>query len=595
MWSDLQEAPYTVRQSVEKTDQSDPAVTADEQEKRTEAASKVLKSSAGKQRSYVFSAAKKYDSTSENPESSPPKSFVAKRVVISDDEDNLPPLKESLEMSVDEPAASVKKSVSSKTQVKPQPAPKQSIYEPIAAATIVAPVATLKQTSTTPDTTPKPSATIPVAPPLPTAKEVPPTAPVIKPKPEATPKPSVKPKPEENSRLNDDDLLGLNESTSQKSVDPVPSGSDLIETGSFLPKGKKTKASLDLLAVDVIPIDTSTDKLISGRRTTTVETTKTVVQTKKEVKSSSSSLVKTGTSQDLLTFDDNPTQNNKDKTQSKMETTKTTWTTETKSSLPSSKKTSTSRDLLAFDAIPIDTNTDKLSQDKKRSTTETTTTTRVTTKKSSADPFDPIPAAAETTKSPVELFDPLLSDSKKDQQSTVSVTFEQKSSTSSSPWSKWAIPTMDTEESEPAVPDPQPLDTTYTYTSKTVYSNNSPPEPEFDSRKSVVYVKSYVNMSEPPSYSSSRYNNSSDFDFVTSSTSSYAYSSPPSAEVMSNCTYCGKLVGSDSKITIDHLNISCHPECFKCGICSKPMGDFIHSMFLHRGTVHCESCYENVF
>ncbi|KAI5624764.1 zinc finger protein 185 with LIM domain, partial [Silurus asotus] len=86
----------------------------------------------------------------------------------------------------------------------------------------------------------------------------------------------------------------------------------------------------------------------------------------------------------------------------------------------------------------------------------------------------------------------------------------------------------------------------------------------------------------------------SDYDYVTSSSSSYAYSSPSSAETMSACTYCGGLVGNNSKITIDHLNISCHPECFKCGICSKPMGDFIHSMFWHCGMVHCESCYANI-
>uniref|UniRef100_A0A3B1KF76 LIM zinc-binding domain-containing protein n=1 Tax=Astyanax mexicanus TaxID=7994 RepID=A0A3B1KF76_ASTMX len=62
----------------------------------------------------------------------------------------------------------------------------------------------------------------------------------------------------------------------------------------------------------------------------------------------------------------------------------------------------------------------------------------------------------------------------------------------------------------------------------------------------------------------------------------------------SACTYCGRPVGNDARITIEHLNISCHPECFQCGICSKPMGDFLDNMFLHRGTVHCENCYANV-
>uniref|UniRef100_A0A8C1RVQ9 Zinc finger protein 185 with LIM domain n=1 Tax=Cyprinus carpio TaxID=7962 RepID=A0A8C1RVQ9_CYPCA len=85
-------------------------------------------------------------------------------------------------------------------------------------------------------------------------------------------------------------------------------------------------------------------------------------------------------------------------------------------------------------------------------------------------------------------------------------------------------------------------------------------------------------------------------DYVSSTTSNYNYSSPSyySRREMTPCTYCGEMVGTDAKITIEHLNISCHPSCFKCGICSKPMGDLLYNMFLHRGTVHCESCYSNV-
>nr|XP_055033394.1 zinc finger protein 185 isoform X2 [Misgurnus anguillicaudatus] len=109
--------------------------------------------------------------------------------------------------------------------------------------------------------------------------------------------------------------------------------------------------------------------------------------------------------------------------------------------------------------------------------------------------------------------------------------------------------------------------------------------PESESKKSFVYLKEYVN--------NSHLDNSS--EYVTSATSSYNYSSPSyySSREGSPCTYCGELMGND-KITLEHLNISCHPYCFKCGICSKPMGDLLYNMFLHRGTVHCESCYYNV-
>lgn len=31
----------------------------------------------------------------------------------------------------------------------------------------------------------------------------------------------------------------------------------------------------------------------------------------------------------------------------------------------------------------------------------------------------------------------------------------------------------------------------------------------------------------------------------------------------STCTYCSEQVGNDAKITIEHLNINCHPSCFK--------------------------------
>ncbi len=35
---------------------------------------------------------------------------------------------------------------------------------------------------------------------------------------------------------------------------------------------------------------------------------------------------------------------------------------------------------------------------------------------------------------------------------------------------------------------------------------------------------------------------------------------------MTLCTYCGEMVGNDAKITIEHMNISCHPSCFKVTI-----------------------------
>ncbi|MCJ8733871.1 hypothetical protein PDJAM_G00228670, partial [Pangasius djambal] len=619
-------APHTVRSTVERTEPSEPSLSAEEQERRTQAASQILNNSAGRQRSYVLSAAKISESPPAKTDSSASSAtaFIAKRVVISEDEDTgsvqlstpVSPPKQSVEMSVDEPTPPESSSATSelkprakpeptpkqsetlsalsdtllstpkstskkpvaqvtspvpetKTVSKPKPSPKTSVNDTVTQATSVAPVAALKKSATAepkPDSTPKASATEPVTPAVPAVKEVPSTTPECKPKPEATPKPSIKPRPvEKTSTLNDNDLLDLTESTPQNSVDPVPTTTDLL-TGDSLPKTEKTKGSLDLLAVDIIPIDTKTDKLSTDKTKTKIEITQTVVQTKKDIKSTPQSSVNpVPTTSDLLTG----------------------------SSLPQTHKTSKSLDLLAYDVIPIDTNKDRLSTDKTQSKVETTTTViqTKTVQKGSADPFDPIPIVRESTKSSVELFDPLLSDSNNGQQQTVTVTFEQKSSKTSSPWDKWVVPTIDTttEDSEPE-PDPEPTDDSYTAYTRTEESSFQ--EPDNEARKNVVYVKSYVNSSDLPRYSTSRYDN--DYDYVTSSSSSYAYSSPSSTVGMTACTYCGGLVGNDSKITIDHLNISCHPECFKCGICSKPMGDFIHSMFCHRGTVHCESCYSNV-
>ncbi|XP_034037231.1 zinc finger protein 185 isoform X2 [Thalassophryne amazonica] len=80
-------APHTVRSS----DNLEDGLSSEEQEKRTEAASSVLKSSAGRQRSYVLSAAKMYESKEQNPDTSVVNntlSFVAKRVEVTDDEDD---------------------------------------------------------------------------------------------------------------------------------------------------------------------------------------------------------------------------------------------------------------------------------------------------------------------------------------------------------------------------------------------------------------------------------------------------------------------------------------------------------------------------
>ncbi|XP_070993724.1 zinc finger protein 185 [Oncorhynchus clarkii lewisi] len=170
------------------------------------------------------------------------------------------------------------------------------------------------------------------------------------------------------------------------------------------------------------------------------------------------------------------------------------------------------------------------------------------------------------------------------------VTVQKQSSDSESPWDRWSAPTVYKEKR-----DPEPsMDRSSSY-SRTLDSsaNQRPTSPDTESKKGFVYLKEYVNATDL-----TKHNTRDNVpDYVTSSSTSHSYSSPSSytrSTTTSACTYCGEQVGNDAKITIEHLNISCHPACFKCGVCSKPMGDFLYNMFLHKGTVHCESCYSNV-
>ncbi|KAF5896918.1 zinc finger protein, partial [Clarias magur] len=317
------------------------------------AASKMLNSSAGRQKSYVMSAAKKYEATPGTTDSSASSTtaFIAKRVVIGEEDDTgsvqpstrVSPPKQSEEMSVDElippeslsatsklktrskpepttklsdtqstlsdtllstsesiskkPVAQVPSPVpETKTVSKPEPSPTKTstVSEKVSQAAPVAPVATLKKSATPepkPDSTLKASTTEPVAPAVPAVKDVPSKTPETKPKVETTPKPSIIPKPvEKTSALNDNDLLDLTGSAPGNLVDPMAPSTDLL-TGGVLPKTEKAKKSLDLLADDIIPFDTSTDKLSSDKTSTKIEISKTVVQTKKDVKSTPVSLV----------------------------------------------------------------------------------------------------------------------------------------------------------------------------------------------------------------------------------------------------------------------------------------------------------------
>ncbi|KAM4021106.1 zinc finger protein 185 isoform 3-T3 [Anomaloglossus baeobatrachus] len=144
--------------------------------------------------------------------------------------------------------------------------------------------------------------------------------------------------------------------------------------------------------------------------------------------------------------------------------------------------------------------------------------------------------------------------------------------------------------------------TTTTTTMETRYENSSSDASQYDpqsSNKGVLFVKEYVNSRDSmksPTASGSFPDYSDDRETLSySSSSSYLYSSPPERSGEGPCTYCGREIKDCPKIILEHLNIYCHEYCFKCGICHKPMGDLIDSLFIHRDVVHCEGCYEKLF
>ncbi|NXI91629.1 ZN185 protein, partial [Psophia crepitans] len=118
-------------------------------------------------------------------------------------------------------------------------------------------------------------------------------------------------------------------------------------------------------------------------------------------------------------------------------------------------------------------------------------------------------------------------------------------------------------------------------------------------RKGVLFVKEYVNSSEPsafPRYGSEQgpYVNARTpgrpGKFCPGAHSPFLHR--PSEPI---CSYCSREIRDCPKIIIEHLNICCHEYCFRCGICHKAMGDLLDKIFIHRDIVHCDKCYEKLF
>ncbi|KAE8287854.1 hypothetical protein D5F01_LYC13911 [Larimichthys crocea] len=72
---------------------------------------------------------------------------------------------------------------------------------------------------------------------------------------------------------------------------------------------------------------------------------------------------------------------------------------------------------------------------------------------------------------------------------------------------------------------------------------------------------------------------------------------PPSREILyetresiSVCSVCDKIIGN-IKISFSEPPVIYHPECLKCGVCDKALGDMLTPMFLHNQVIQCDGCF----
>lgn len=155
-------------------------------------------------------------------------------------------------------------------------------------------------------------------------------------------------------------------------------------------------------------------------------------------------------------------------------------------------------------------------------------------------------------------------------------------------------------QGDPAAPSQQPADPS------TPEWQSSPRRPkqlmELESQassKGILFLKEYMNASEVSSGKlvSSRYSSISSTEDSFDIEKKPPYDSMPYSERTTGgiCTYCNREIRDCPKIILEHLGICCHDYCFKCGICSKPMGELLDQIFIHRNTIHCGKCYEKLF
>eukprot|EP00064_Thunnus_orientalis_P000961 superscaffoldBa00000058_g962 len=656
-------APHTVRSTSENQEGT---LSPEEKEKRTETANNVLKKSAARQRSYVLSAAKIYDSKDKADDTSPvnsDSSFVAKRVEITDDDESVAPVSTPPSPPVvpvtsvasapePKPRKLVNTSVKTAANVNDDAAPKPVKEEPLPVSVtekdpfedmkpgctkVATPLPELipvyvqavcadvehddSEVSGLPLVKLTPASPIPVSPtqaspasPTPAPPASTPISPAVK---EDTVKTEPEPEPEPfpNPRSGVDTLTALSDtlisfdtsSTSSQDDEPGLAEEEGGSADSHTEDGVEQEPTPALSNCEPITGDLLA---LSG----TVGLLMILYLNCPALALKSPLNPKFLFVHHLLHFPF-------------LSSFRLRSPEESAEPVPPSPHY-WSQDLLGeLDSLSTqreeEKQTDETSSETQSPTEAVTTTTKtvIITDKSSADPFDPYPIGTTSPNSSSDLFQPLADISinrvsptsveNEDPKTNIScnalesladdiIPINTDTTSSHRSWARaWETSPPEktnTGESQKAAPVGQAEDqqTLVKSEKKTVMEKDrhgQTPEPE--TKKGFVYVKEYVNATEL-SLHNAKNNIDSGSDDLTSSSVNDSYNSPStytSDLLSSTCTYCGELVGHDAKITIEHLNINCHPACFKCGVCSKPMGDLLYNMFLHGGKVHCESCY----
>ncbi|KAM4546676.1 uncharacterized protein V3H82_020420 [Fundulus diaphanus] len=61
------------------------------------------------------------------------------------------------------------------------------------------------------------------------------------------------------------------------------------------------------------------------------------------------------------------------------------------------------------------------------------------------------------------------------------------------------------------------------------------------------------------------------------------------------CSYCNKVIDGNTKLTLSEPPVTCHPECLKCGVCAKALGDLQDRIFSQGDVIKCGDCFERSF